>query len=341
MKVLGIETSCDETALAIVSDDKNQLIVEKSVVLSQVQEHAQYGGVVPEVAARRHLEAIFPMLQFEIPNNGKGIDVIAVTAGPGLAPALRTGVEVAKTLAWLWKRSLIGVSHLEGHIYANWLKYEHLKNDPDFPVLALIVSGGHTELILMKDHGQFERLGETLDDAAGEAYDKVGKMLGLPYPGGPQISKLAEGGDKAAFDFPRGLLDRPDLNFSFSGLKTSVLYHLRKNEDKIEDQKFRKDLAASFQEAVVDVLARKTKRAAEKVKPSSIIVAGGVAANSELRHRISDVGQDLEVPVYVPDIKYSTDNAAMIAAVGYFRAQDKKNFVDPLILRADPNLDIV
>ncbi len=200
MRILGIETSCDETALAIVSDDSGDLVVEKSVVLSQIQTHQKYGGVVPEVAAREHVKAISVMLHRELPGDGDGIDVIAVTAGPGLAPALRIGVEAAKTLALLWEKPLIAVNHLEGHIAANWIGAE-----PKLPALALLVSGGHTELILVKDFGDYKRLGETLDDAAGEAFDKVAKMLGLTYPGGPAIAKLAEDGDPQKYDFPRGL----------------------------------------------------------------------------------------------------------------------------------------
>lgn len=340
MRILGIETSCDETALALIDGSGDKLTVEKSVVLSQVKLHEKYGGVVPEVAARKHLEAMFPMLEHEISRDGSGIDVIAVTSGPGLAPALRTGVEVAKSLAWLWKKPLLGVSHLEGHIYANWLQHEGLKGLPAFPALCLIVSGGHTELVMMKGHGLFERVGETLDDASGEAFDKVAKMLELPYPGGPHIAKLAEGGDIRAFDFPRGLLERKDFNFSFSGLKTSVLYMLRKNESRLQDETFRRNVAASFQEAVVDVLVKKTMRAAQSLKPSSIILAGGVAANVELRHRLAEATEDVGIPVFIPPLKFSTDNAAMIAAAGYFRAQKEENFVDPLKLAADPNMDI-
>lgn len=334
MQILGIETSCDETAIAIVSGNGDNLKVEKSIVLSQIQTHQKYGGVVPEVAAREHIQAIFPMLEREVPRDGAGIDVIAVTQGPGLPPALRVGVETAKTLAYLWKKPLVPVSHIEGHIYANWLNDEI----PQFPALCLIVSGGHTELILMKDHGDFERIGETLDDAAGEAFDKVAKMLGLDYPGGPSVAKIAENGNRTAFDFPRGLINEPNFDFSFSGVKTSVLYTLRKNESKLEDDKFKSDITASFQEAVVDVLTRKTKKAVEKYKPASVLLAGGVSANVELRDRFKKEFGDI---VHIPEIKYTMDNAAMISVAGYFRAQDSSNFVDPLELSHDSNLDIV
>lgn len=347
MRILGIESSCDETAIALVTGKGDQLKVENSTVLSQIQTHQQYGGVVPEVAAREHLSAIFPMLERELPFDGKDIDAIAVTSGPGLAPALRVGVEVAKALAWSWGVPLIGVCHLEGHIYASWLpRAKRLfpflpQRVPQFPALSLIVSGGHTELVMMHDHGKFERIGETLDDASGEAFDKVAKMLGLQYPGGPNIARLAVGGDKTAFDFPRGMLERDDFTFSFSGIKTAVLYTLRKNEDKLEDEKFRSDISASFQEAVVDALVQKSIKAIEMYKPKSFILAGGVAANIELRNRIVKEGEKRGVRVFVPPFSYSVDNAAMIAAAGYFRSQDAKNFVDPVDLVADPNMDIV
>lgn len=356
MRILGIESSCDETAIALLKGEGERLLVESSLVLSQVQIHAEFGGVVPEVAARQHLKAIFPLLRSKVPVNGAGIDAIAVTQGPGLAPALRTGVEVAKTLAWSWKKPLLGVSHMEGHIYASWLQ-DSMEDGgrrtesedtsstsdlrtPHFPVLCLVVSGGHTELVLMKGHGEYERLGETLDDAAGEAFDKTAKMLGLSYPGGPAIQELAKGGDAKAFDFPRGLLNRPDLNFSFSGLKTSVLYTLRKQENWLNDPVFRANIAASLQEAIVDVLVRKTMRAVKQIKPASLMVVGGVSANLALRERLASAAAEHHLHFALPPLKYSLDNAAMIAAAGYFRAQSEVNFVDPLMLAADPNLDI-
>lgn len=336
MRILAIETSCDETAVAVLTGEGESVALEKSLVRSQIDLHRAYGGVVPEVAAREHLETLLPMVKEVASADGKGIDAIAVTAGPGLPPALRVGVEVAKTLAVSWQKPLVPVCHLEGHIYASWLA----GGAPQFPALALIVSGGHTELVLMHGHGQFERLGETIDDAAGEAFDKVAKMLGLPYPGGPEIAKLAEGGDPAAFDFPRAMLDRDDFNFSFAGLKTSVLYTLRQNEAALADETFRHNIAASFQEAVVDVLVKKTKKAVTKCMPKAVILAGGVAANLELRNRLQQLGDDMGVAVHVPPFAYSLDNAAMIAVAGYFRAQ-QQHFADPLTLQADPNMDIV
>lgn len=346
MRILAIETSCDETAVAVCVGHGDSVTVETSLVRSQIDIHLAYGGVVPEVAAREHLEMMLPMLMRTARHDGEGIDAIAVTYGPGLAPALRIGVEAAKTLAWAWKKPLIPVCHLEGHIYASWIGgpvVGRLASDvviPQFPVLALIVSGGHTELVLMRNHGEFERLGETLDDAAGEAFDKVAKMLGLPYPGGPEIQRLAEKGNPHAFSFPRAMIDRDDCMLSFSGVKTSVLYELRRQEDRLQDDVFRADVAASFQEAVVDVLVRKTMRAAGKYQPASIVLAGGVAANTYLRNRLQDSARDVGIPVFLPDFKYSLDNAAMIGAAGYFRAMHGVAR-DPLTLVADPNADIV
>lgn len=336
MRILAIETSCDETAIAILSGEGDVLKLEKSIVRSQIDLHEAYGGVVPEVAAREHLQLMMPLLHREVAHNGEGIDAIAVTAGPGLAPALRVGVETAKALAWAWQKPLVPVCHLEGHIYAPWLSGQA----PEFPALALVVSGGHTELVLMTDHGQFERLGETLDDAAGEAFDKVAKMLGLGYPGGPKVAQLAMDGDAKAFDFPRAMLDRDNFVFSFSGLKTAVLYTLREHEAELADSKFKADIAASFQEAVVDVLVQKTMRAVDKVKPASVILAGGVAANVALRDRLKQTCEQMEVPLLVPEFQYSMDNAAMIAVTGYYRALSGHT-VEPSELQVNPNLDIV
>lgn len=335
MRILAIESSCDETALAVVNGEGERLQLESSMVRSQVDIHEAYGGVVPEVAAREHLEVLFPMIRRVVPEGGEGIDVIAVTSGPGLAPALRVGVEAAKAMAWAWQKPLVSVCHLEGHIYASWLG----EKVPEFPALALIVSGGHTELVVMQDHGVFKRLSETLDDAAGEAFDKVAKMLGLPYPGGPQVDRLARTGNSQAFDFPRAMLDRDDA-FSFSGLKTSVLYTLRNHEDKMGDEQFKADVAASFQQAVVDILVKKTMRAARKVNPASIVLAGGVAANLELRRQLQEACDKAGIPLFVPEFQFSLDNAAMIAAAGYFRAKAGA-FVEPTTLTVDPNMDIV
>lgn len=347
MRILGIETSCDETAVSVVRARGQRLIVEKNLVFSQVDDFAELGGVVPEVAARLHLEKIMPLVEHAVGSSGKGVDVIAVTRGPGLAPALRTGVEVAKTLAFLWRKPLVPVSHMEGHIAGAWLQTKRgfrtlltHQQIPKLPALCLLVSGGHTELVLMEAPTVFKRLGDTIDDAAGEAFDKVGKMLGLAYPGGPKIDKMAYQGNASAFDFPRGLVDKDNFDFSFSGLKTSVLYTLREHEDLLDNDQFRADIAASFAEAVVDALARKTEKAILSVHPKSVIVAGGVSASSHLRSRFERmVKQKYGIPLFFPEFAYSLDNAAMIAGAGYFRFK-KYGGVDPLSLKADPNEDL-
>lgn len=343
MKLLAIETSCDETAVAIAAPYRRGVRVLKSKVFSQVDTHAEFGGVVPEVAARQHLMKLIPMIEHFIGDDLGSVDAIAATVGPGLPPALRTGVEVAKTLAYALDKPFVPVSHLEGHLYANWILpggfIERLRfSSPAFPALALLVSGGHTELILMKGHGEYELLGETLDDAAGEAFDKVAKMLELGYPGGPAIAKLAEKGNVEAFDFPRGLLDKPGFDFSFSGLKTSVLYTLRNHEDRLKDESFKADIAASFQEAVVDVLTKKTLRAIEKYSPKSFLLAGGVSANRALRNRLQEHISS-NVRVHVPELRYCMDNAAMIAAAGLYRYR-AGHAVDPLSVAADSQYSV-
>ncbi len=332
MRILGIETSCDETALAVVEEVDGRLVVRQNLVYSQAQKHEEFGGVVPEVAARLHMEKLMDLVaEVDVGT----VDVIAVTAGPGLPPALRVGVECAKTMAWLLKKPLVPVSHMEGHIYANWLVREGW-SEPEFPIVVLLVSGGHTEFILMKGHGQFERLGETIDDAAGEAFDKVAHMLGLPYPGGPQVAKLALRGDVRSFDFPRAMRDSAGYEVSFSGLKTAVLYALRENEERIEDEGFRADIAASFEEAVVDVLTAKMERATLEFSPKALIVAGGVSANVVLRERMEQLAAKHGVKFLVPEFAYTLDNASMIAAAGYFR---RHQAVDPRTLASDSHLD--
>lgn len=331
MRILGIESSCDETAIAFISGEGESLTVEKSVISSQIDLHKVYGGVVPEVAARRHVDVLFPLLaEAGVPHDGKGIDAIAVTAGPGLVAALRVGVELGKTLAWAWKKPLVAVNHLEGHIYSTWFA----ESRPAFPVLALLVSGGHTELVLMKDHGHYEVLGMTRDDAAGEAFDKIAKLLGLEYPGGPNIAEQALQGNPDAIAFPRPMQDSNDLDFSFSGLKTAVsVYRKEYPQASIPD------ICASFQRAVTDVLVSKTIQAVERYQPVSVLLGGGVAANLELRTRLAEslTRGFSEITFHTPSLDLVTDNAAMIAAAGYFRAR-AKSFVDPLTLAADPNL---
>ena len=329
MMILGIESSCDETAIALLQERDGVFEVKKNLLTSQVATHALYGGVVPEVAAREHVDILFPMLKASgISPDGEGIDVIAVTAGPGLVPALRVGVELAKVLAWLWHKPLVAVNHLEGHIYSVWGG----EKKPMFPALCLLVSGGHTELILMKDHGQYELIGMTRDDAAGEAFDKVAKLLELPYPGGPEISKAAEKGNPTAVDFPRPMLNSGDFDFSFSGLKTAVRNEVALQQHSVED------IAASFQEAVVDTLVTKTMKAMAYTGAQSLILSGGVSANKTLRSRLESTLQKHipEVGFFAPDLTLTGDNAVMIALAGAYRFHAGET-VDPLTLVANPN----
>jgi N6-L-threonylcarbamoyladenine synthase len=315
-RILAIETSCDETACAIVENGRALL---SSVVASQMEIHARFGGVFPEVASRQHVLAIVPVVEQALAQAHltlKGIDAIAVTRGPGLAGSLVVGMNMAKGLALGAGLPLIGVNHLEGHIYASWVYNagDPPPAEPQFPLLALLVSGGHTELNLMTDHLQYQRLGATLDDAAGEAFDKVARILGLGYPGGPAIQKAAEGGDPRRFKFPRAWLDM-SWDFSFSGLKTAVLNQVRQLEAHSSSLPV-EDLAASFQAAVVDVLFAKTMNAAREFGVKEILVAGGVSANRALRQAFQS---QQEFPVHIPPLSLCTDNAAMIAAAGYYR----------------------
>ena len=316
-RILGIESSCDETAAAVI---ENGRAILSSVVASQIDLHAKYGGVFPEVASRQHIRTVYGVVEQALQQahlSLNEIDAIAVTRGPGLAGSLVVGMNMAKGLAIGTGLPLVGVNHLEGHIYSAWAHPADLPNPPaapQFPLLALLVSGGHTELNLMEDHLNYRRLGATLDDAAGEAFDKVARLLGLPYPGGPSIQKAAAQGDPHAFTFPRARLDG-SWDFSFSGLKTAVLRTVR----ELEDQKRIlpvDDLAASFQAAVVDVLLSKTMKAARTYKVKQVIVAGGVSANKALREAF--LGQK-EFPVSIPALSLCTDNAAMIATAGYYR----------------------
>ncbi|MBI2484941.1 tRNA (adenosine(37)-N6)-threonylcarbamoyltransferase complex transferase subunit TsaD [Candidatus Uhrbacteria bacterium] len=334
MRVLAIETSCDETAVAIVSEQEGKFIVEKNLVSSQMQTHAKYGGVVPEVAARMHMESLFPVLkEAGVSRRGEDIDAIAVTQGPGLVVALRVGVECAKTLAHLWQKPLVAVNHLEGHVASAWLGQE----TPLFPLLALIVSGGHTEWVLFKSFIHRTYLGGTRDDAAGEAFDKVAKLLGLGYPGGPALSQLAEGGSSSAIAFPRPMMDADTLEVSFSGLKTAVR---RVVHDGAAAPHSLADIAASFEEAVVDTLARKTAQAIRAYAPASLTVVGGVSANRPLRERLNVLAASHRLPLLIPELKFCTDNAAMIGVAGLLKAREGL-FVDPLTLESDPHLSLV
>jgi N6-L-threonylcarbamoyladenine synthase len=315
-RILAIETSCDETACAIIENGRALL---SSVVASQMEIHARYGGVFPEVASRQHVLSIIPVVEQALAQAHltlHDVDAIAVTQGPGLAGSLVVGMNMAKGMALALGKPLVGVNHLEGHIYSAWVydAGDTAPPEPQFPLMALLVSGGHTELNLMTDHLTYQRLGSTLDDAAGEAFDKVARLLELPYPGGPSVQKSAEEGDPRRFNFPRAWLDGT-WNFSFSGLKTSVLYEVRELQKKSHNLPV-PDLAASFQQAAIDVLVKKTLNAAREFGAKEILVAGGVSANRPLRQAFRS---QEEFPVHIPPLSLCTDNAAMIAAAGYYR----------------------
>jgi len=374
MIILGIETSCDETAAAVVKagpprlaktllrrEKGKNITILSNIVSSQVKLHAKWGGVVPNLAAREHLKNILPVIEISLKEAAieiEDIDLIAVTNGPGLIPALLIGTNAAKTLAYAWKKPLIGVHHIEGHIYANFInkvgaisnsqfpiskqipKTKNQKLKTIFPILCLVVSGGHTQLVLMKDHLQYKIVGQTLDDAAGEAFDKVARILGLGYPGGPAIAACAakseirnpksetnsirrSGQNSKFFILPRPMINSKNLDFSFSGLKTAVLYTVKKNPEILKNKKMLIALCVEFQQAVIDVLIHKTLSAAEKYHPRTIMLAGGVSANAELRKQLgASLSQCFpNVKYQIPEIKYSLDNAAMIASAGFFRWQ--------------------
>ncbi|MFH0767437.1 MAG: tRNA (adenosine(37)-N6)-threonylcarbamoyltransferase complex transferase subunit TsaD [Bacillota bacterium] len=310
MIILAVESSCDETSVAILENSKTVL---SHIVLSQMDIHAIYGGVVPEIASRNHvvhMTRVFEQALLEANVDVKDIDLVAVTKGPGLIGSLLVGINAATAFAFANQKPIIGVNHLIGHIYA-----ANIENDLKFPALALLVSGGHTELIYMKDHMEFKLLGTTMDDAVGEAYDKVARTLGLSYPGGPIVDKLAAQG-KDTYHLPRSFLDKTAYNFSFSGLKSAVINLVHNAEQRNEDIRIN-DVCASFQASVLDVLIEKTRMAAEALDVKQIIVAGGVAANQGLRKRIFAEIPDKEI--IIPSMKYCTDNAAMIAAAAFYQ----------------------
>lgn len=318
MIILAIETSCDETALAVVEARgglaRPRFTVVKSVVASQVKVHAPFGGVVPSLAKREHIRNL-PILLRRVVSGTlkvKSIDAVAVTVGPGLEPALWTGIEFAKELVAEWKKPIIGASHLEGHLYSFLLGQKTSRKL--FPAVALIVSGGHTILALMKNLKEYKKLGETLDDAAGESFDKVARLLGLGYPGGPALEKLARSGNPDAIQFPSPMIYQKNYNFSYSGLKTAVLYYMRDHSDAIKA-----DIAASFQRAAFEVVVKKTARAAREFGARTIVVGGGVAANMTLVRMMRRAMRDvrLSIPVVVPPMRYCMDNAVMIAAAAY------------------------
>ena len=312
MIILGIESSCDETSVAVVVDGKKVL---SNVIYTQIEIHKLYGGVVPEVASRRHIEKITFVIDEALKEAGityQDIDKIAVTAEPGLIGSLMVGINAAKTIGLVYNKPVIMVNHIHGHIYANYLE-----SDFSFPLLALVVSGGHTELVLMKDHYEFELLGETLDDAVGEAYDKVARVVEVGYPGGPILDKMAAMGE-ATYQLPRVKLGKDSYDFSFSGLKSAVINLHHRAMEKGETLNYN-NLATSFQNAVVDVLCMKTVKAAKEFNVNQVIIAGGVAANKGLRKRMQEEMDNLGIKLTVPNFKYCTDNAAMIAVAGYFK----------------------
>ncbi len=331
--IMAIETSCDETAVAVLANESEILA---NIISSQIPLHQEYGGVVPELASRHHLEQVNRLVDLALEEAGltfQELNAIAVTYGPGLVGALLVGVSTAKALAYSLGLPLLGVNHIEGHIYANWLANPELS----FPVLCLVVSGGHTALIRMYDHGHYELLGQTQDDAVGEAYDKVARAMGLGYPGGPILDKLAKDGNGEAFDFPRAWLGANSFDFSFSGVKTAVLNHLNQAAQRGEKLNLA-DLAASFQCSVVEVLVEKTIKAAKESGIEQVLLAGGVAANSYLREQLTKRCAEEGKKLACPPLKYCTDNAAMIACAAHYRL--KKGESSDWYLNAVPNLKL-
>src|SRR3989344_5270142 len=354
MLILGIETSCDDTAATVLQVEGGKLKVKSSVVSSQVKLHAKYGGVFPSLAAREHEKNLPKVLRLalkEAKTKVDQVDLIAVTKGPGLEPSLWRGINFANDLAKKFKKPILGINHLEGHIYSNWLKpigeksKIQMTNDKTFPALNLVVSGGHTELVLMKGHGRYKIIGETLDDAVGEAFDKVARMLSLGYPGGPIVALRADKfrlkSVKVEIKFPRPMLHSKDFNFSFSGLKTAVLYKTReftKLSPKIIDQ-----ICFEFQEAATDVLISKTLKAAEKYKVKSVMLSGGVSANKLLREKLEKkISTELNnVKFFKPEASYTADNAVMIALAGYFNRQKiKTGYPSWKPVEVDANLNL-
>ena len=353
MRILGIESSCDETAASIVEDGERLL---SNVVNSQIDIHAEYGGVIPEIAARSHLEVINPVIKKALSDANctwDDIDAIAVTYAPGLIGSLLIGTLAARTLAIIHHKPLYKIHHVEAHVYANFINQQSgdlslslPKKQPSFPLLSLIVSGGHSQLVLFKNHGEYQLIGQTQDDAVGEAFDKVAKIIGLPYPGGPAIAKAAELGDPHAFQLPIAKLSG-EYDFSFSGLKTAVLRAVQREVGKdftfpshelpgLVDDELRHDMAASFQFTAIKTLVDKTRQAYDDFQPASVVIAGGVAANQELRHQLSAA---LPLSIDYAPIQLCTDNAAMIAALGYYRAQIDQP-TDSYDLEVQPSLSM-
>lgn len=331
--ILAIESSCDETAASVVVNGRNVL---SNIISSQIDIHKQYGGVVPEVASRKHIENISDVVNEAITKANisyEQIDAVAVTYGPGLVGALLVGVNYAKGLSFAWNKPLIGVNHIEGHIYANFIDNKDLEP----PFVSLVVSGGHTHLIYVSDYGKYEIMGKTRDDAAGEAFDKIARSIGLGYPGGPLIEKKAKEGNKAAINFPRVVIDDDTFDFSFSGLKSAVLNYIHNTQQKNEEI-VAEDVAASFQQAVVDVLVLKTIRAAKHKNCKTIALAGGVASNSSLRESLEEECRKNNYVFLKPSSILCTDNAAMIGSVAYYKYL--KNQFSDFTLNAIPNLEL-
>jgi N6-L-threonylcarbamoyladenine synthase len=327
MRVLGIETSCDETGIAVYDSDQGLLA---HVLHSQVDMHAVYGGVVPELASRDHVRRIIPLVKSVLKEAGlvsKDINGIAYTAGPGLIGALLVGVAVGRSLAYGWGVPAVAVHHMEAHLLAPMLE----KNPPEFPFIALLVSGGHTQLVQVNRPGDYVMLGESLDDAAGEAFDKTAKLLGLGYPGGPALSALADEGKPGRFEFPRPMTDRPGLDFSFSGLKTHAVNTIHREDNSRQTHA---DIARAFVDAVVDTLVIKCRRAMEQTGINTLIAAGGVSANRQLRERLNHLARETGGQVYFPRLEFCTDNGAMIAYAGYLKLQAGEN--EPLSFYARP-----
>ena len=339
IKILGIETSCDETAAGVVEDGRTLL---SNVISSQADLHAIYGGVVPEIASRQHVRDLVPVLEQAAANSGLGLedmDAIAVTFGPGLAGSLITGVNAAKAIAYSLGIPLLGVNHLEGHIYASWLAQEDLANDPGFPLACLVASGGHTDLLLMEGHGRYKLVGRTRDDAAGEAFDKAARILGLGFPGGPEIQRVSVGATGEE-KLPRAWM-KDTLDFSFSGLKTALL-HLAQDRgiypspaDGVDQARLVREMAAAFQESVVDVISSKLVAMAAKYRVKGLVLGGGVTANARLREEIV---RRSPLPVIIPPPVLCTDNGAMIAACGYFQYQRGEE--SALDIDVDPGLPL-
>ncbi|WP_408955569.1 tRNA (adenosine(37)-N6)-threonylcarbamoyltransferase complex transferase subunit TsaD [Natroniella sp. ANB-PHB2] len=330
--VLGIETSCDETSAAVIKDGTQVL---SNIIASQIDWHRKFGGVVPEIASRKHVELINPVINkalIEAGVNYQDLSAVAVTYGPGLVGGLLVGISAAKAIAYAHNLPLIAVNHIEGHIYANFISYSKLEP----PLICLTVSGGHTDLLYFEKLGSYQILGRTKDDAAGEAFDKVARVMELGYPGGPAIDKLARKGDPTGVDLPRPMIDSPDYDFSFSGLKTAVLNYINHKKQKQEEIP-KADLAASFQQAVVDILVTKVIKAAKDKEVKTVLLSGGVASNDQLRRELTTKVKELGLELYYPEAQLCTDNAAMIGSAAYFKWQlDQKPA--PYSLNAKPNL---